>query len=130
MGITVSAKDRWITAENFDYDWYLEQHPDLAALGTDQETLFSWYVTLGYDANRPARTISEYVNAMIKTYDLADHITNITMSDREKVKAIHDWLYIDVTRDDPIPDRPGVVYRYTYFLISESKMNQNHYPTN
>ena len=264
MGITVSAKDRWITAENFDYDWYLEQHPDLAALipadnheaiwnfyvttgepagwlgrrsqlsrytvqnfdydyfitnnpdvvaalGTDQETLFSWYVTLGYDANRPARTISEYVNAMIKTYEIADQITSITMSDREKVKAVHDWLcinvaydvdnynagtipgssyavsgpifhgkavcsgyaeafqtfmdimgidcetvtgtatnssghtgnhawnrvkidnqwlYIDVTWDDPIPDRPGVVYRYTYFLISESKMNQNHYPAN
>lgn len=262
MGMTVSAKDSFITAENFDYDWYLEQHPDLAllipaddheaiwnfytttgepagwlgrqtqlsrytiyhfdfdyfmennpdvvaALGTDQETLFSWYVTMGYDAKRPARSTSERINAILKTYDIADQITNNTMSDREKVKAVHDWLcinvaydinnyyagtipgssyliqgpilygksvcggyadafqffmdilgiecetisgtatnssgitgshawnrvkidnqwlYIDVTWDDPIPDKPGVVSRYTYFLISESKMNQNHYP--
>lgn len=263
MGMTVSAKDTWIKADNFDYDWYLEKHPDLAALipaddheaiwnfyvttgepagwlgrrskisrytvhnfdydyfmannpdvvaalGTDKETLFSWYVTCGYDANRPARMISEYLNAIIPAYDIAEQITNNAMSDREKVKAVHDWLcinvaydidnynagtipgssyqhqgpilygkavcggyadafqlfmdilgidceiisgtatnsagrtgshawnrvkldnqwlYVDVTWDDPTPDQPGVVRRYTYFLISEQQMNRNHYPT-
>lgn len=264
MGITVFAKDPFITTENFDYDWYLEQHPDLAALipadnheaiwnfylttgepagwlgrqtqlsrytihhfdfdyfmennpdvvaalGTDHNTLFSWYQTMGYDAKRPARSTSEYVNAKIMTYNIADQITNSTMSDREKVKAVHDWLcinvaydvdnynagtipgssyqiqgpilygksvcggyadafqhfmdimgiecetitgtatnssgqtgshawnrvkidnqwlYIDDTWDDPIPDQPGVVRRYTYFLISEAQMNRNHFPAN
>ena len=262
MGMTVSANYPLISAENFDYDWYLEQHPDLAALipadnhdaiwnfyittgepagwlgrktqlsrytihhfdfdyfmannpdvvaalGTDRETLFNWYVTTGYDAKRPARSTSEYINAKILAYEMVAQITNNSMSDREKVKAVHDWLcinvaydidnynagtipgssyqlqgpilygksvcggyaeafqffmdivgikcetitgtatnssghtgshawnrvkidnqwlYLDVTWDDPIPDKPGVVRRYTYFLISEAQMNRNHYP--
>lgn len=261
MGMTVSAKDSGISQYNFDYDWYLEKHPDLAAiipaddheaiwnfykttgepagwigrrtqlsyyskytfdydyfmannpdvvtaLGTDKDVLFDWYVTMGYAANRPAKSTSETTNAIIRIYDLAEEITNDTMSDREKVKAVHDWLcinvaydmdnyyantipdrsyniegpifygksvcsgyartfkmfmnvlgidcdvvsgdaysmgttgghawnrvkidgqwlYIDVTWDDPIPDRPGIVYRYKYFLISESQMNHDHFP--
>lgn len=262
MGMTVSAKPTGITAENFDYDWYLQQHPDLAsvvaaddheaiwnfyqttgepagwlgrrsqlsyytkynfdydyfmennpdvvaALGTDKDVLFDWFVTTGYAANRPATSTFESVNAQIKAYEIAQQITNSTMSAREKAKAVHDWLcinvaydidnynagtiptrsyyiqgpifygksvcggyaatfqffmdimgvdcekisgkanngitignhawnrvkidgewlYIDVTWDDPAPEpRPGTVYGYQYFLISESQMNQNHYP--
>lgn len=266
MGMTVSAKPYGIaaaTAETFDYDWYLQQHPDLAAifsaddheaiwnfyqttgepagwlgrrsqlsyytkynfdydyfmennpdvvaaLGTDKDVLFDWFLTMGYAANRPAKTIYEDTNAKIKAYEMAEQLTDSTMSVREKAKAIHDWLcinvaydienyyagtiprssydiqgplfygkavcrgyaetfqvfmdimgvdcekvvgtanngvtigrhawnrvkidgewlYVDVTWDDPAPEpRPGTVYRYQYFLISESQMNQNHYPS-
>lgn len=200
----------YYTLENFDYDYFMANNPDVvAALGTDPSTLFNWYVVMGYDANRPARTIYDATNATIKAYDIAEQITTQEMTDRQKVKAVHDWLcrnvaydydnylndtipsrsyhlqgailynkavcsgyarafklfmdimgidcetisgmatnssgkpgshawnkvfienqwlYVDVTWDDPVPDRPGVVVRHTYFLISESQMNRNHTP--
>lgn len=66
----------------------MENNPDVvAALGTDHNTLFSWYQTMGYDAKRPARSTSEYVNAKIVSYDIAEQITNSTMPTREKNKS-------------------------------------------
>lgn len=200
----------YYTKENFDYDYFMANNPDVVtALGTDPNTLFNWYITMGYDAKRPARTVSDYLNATIKAYDLAEQLTTKEMTNRQKAKAVHDWLcinvaydndnylkgtlpshsysvegtllynkavcdgyaktfklfmdimgidceriigkatnsvghtgghawnkvfidnqwlYVDVTWDDPIPDKPGIVARYDYFLISESQMNRNHTP--
>lgn len=260
LGMPVSAQVTGITAENFDYDWYVEQHPDIASYvdindheavwnfyqtagteagwlgrktkisyytkqnfdfahfaennpdviavyGMDEDAIFDWFLTIGCKENRNIRTTSEKANARIKVYEIASQITNNSMSTREKVKAVHDWLcinvaydtknyyagtipaesysiagpvlygkavcdgyasafqffmdilgiksekvdgtvtnssgttgghawnrvkidgqwlYVDVTWDDPIPDRPHTVYRYTYFLISESEMNAKH----
>ena len=40
------------------------------------------------------------------------------------------WRSIDCCWDDPVPDRAGVVYRYTYFLIPPEQMNkvEHHQP--
>lgn len=35
------------------------------------------------------------------------------------------WTFTDVSRDDPIPDRPGVVH-YTYFMRSEDEILKTH----
>lgn len=44
-----------------------------------------------------------------------------------QVKVNGQWYQIDVTWDDPVPDRGyGVVSRYTYFLISPQQMSRNH----
>lgn len=40
-----------------------------------------------------------------------------------RVKVDGQWLSIDVTWDDPVPDRPGRVL-YTYFLIPDAQMEQ------
>jgi len=41
------------------------------------------------------------------------------------VKLDHAWYHIDVTWDDPLPDRKGEV-RYQYFLVSDRKLAQDH----
>lgn len=204
------AKKSFIKEYNFDYDTFFAQNPDIfAAFGGDKHMTYEWYMSTGFYEGRAAQTTSETANARMKVFDIANEITNNNMSAREKVKAVHDWLcihvaydydnylngtiprssyaiegpiqygksvcqgyaltfeafmetlgietefvrgmatnssgytgghawnkvkidgawyWIDVTWDDPVPDTPGVVYRYDYFLISEAQMNRDHSP--
>lgn len=41
------------------------------------------------------------------------------------VKLDNEWYHIDVTWDDPLPDRKGEV-RYKYFLVSDRQLAQDH----
>ena len=41
------------------------------------------------------------------------------------VKLENDWYHIDVTWDDPLPDRKGEV-RYQYFLVSDRQLAKDH----
>ncbi|CAM5190051.1 hypothetical protein LSPH26S_02229 [Lysinibacillus sphaericus] len=41
------------------------------------------------------------------------------------VKLDNEWYHIDVTWDDPLPDRKGEV-RYNYFLVSDKQLAQDH----
>ncbi|WP_155592652.1 transglutaminase domain-containing protein [Lysinibacillus cavernae] len=41
------------------------------------------------------------------------------------VKLDSNWYHIDVTWDDPLPDRKGEV-RYQYFLVSDRQLSQDH----
>ncbi|MDD1503878.1 transglutaminase domain-containing protein [Lysinibacillus sp. CNPSo 3705] len=41
------------------------------------------------------------------------------------VKLDNEWYHIDVTWDDPLPDRKGEV-RYHYFLVSDRQLAQDH----
>ncbi|MGN1023920.1 MAG: transglutaminase domain-containing protein [Lachnospiraceae bacterium] len=46
----------WITKDNFDYDWYLEQHPDLkAAVGTDRDAIYNFYLNTGAPNGWPGK---------------------------------------------------------------------------
>ena len=55
-----------LNAENFDYDWYLEQHPDVAAaLGNDKEAIWTFYVNTGEPAGWFGRVSEDW---MISTY--------------------------------------------------------------
>lgn len=261
LSFQVSAKD-YITKENFDYEWYLEKHPDLAAVvdatnkdsiwdfylnigkpagwngrvaeeylikesefdyvryanenpdlaaafGVDRSTLYQHYVSYGIAEGRKGYSTNEETNAKRQIYTLADTITAGCASDREKVKAIHDWLvknvaydydnyvartiprssygiagpilygksvcqgyaetfeyfmdvlgiecemvtgtanngngtwaghawnkvkldgnwlYIDVTWDDPLPDRGANVYWYKYYLVTDPTFGGDHRP--
>ena len=50
------APSCWITKDNFDYDWYLEQHPDLkAAVGTDRDAIYNFYVKTGAPNGWPGK---------------------------------------------------------------------------
>ncbi len=45
--LTVQAKER-ISEKNFDYEWYLEKHPDLAAIvGDDKKAVYTFYKNIG-----------------------------------------------------------------------------------
>ncbi|POZ55238.1 hypothetical protein LYSIN_00020 [Lysinibacillus sphaericus] len=41
------------------------------------------------------------------------------------VKLDNEWYHIDVTWDDPLPDRKGEV-RYNYFLVSDQQLAKDH----
>lgn len=42
-----------------------------------------------------------------------------------QVKLDGEWYVVDVTWDDPVPDRPGEI-SYNYFNVTTEKINQNH----
>ena len=91
----------YLTEENFDYTWYLEQHPDLAAITTDPATIYQFYLNTGLPADwngriSPAFTTNE---TELKCYAIVDSITNSSMSQREKVTAIHKWICQNVKYD-------------------------------
>ena len=259
FSMNVCAKD-YITKDNFDYQWYLDKHPDLAAImdindkegiwnfylnvgkpagwigrvtqqsliqeynfdymryaaenpdlaavyGTDKASLYEHYINHGLAEGRKGYSISEETEAKIQIYSLAESITAGCVSDREKVKAVHDWivknvsydynnylkgtiprssygiqgpilyrrsvcqgyaetfeyfmdvlgiecelitgtanngngkwsghawnkvkvdrqwLYIDVTWDDPLPDKGNTVYWYKYYLVTDPTFGGDH----
>lgn len=151
ISMNVSARD-YLTQENFDYEWYLQKHPELAstinvndqeaiwnfyvtegqaagwigrvavkylipeqqfdaakyaeaypdvaaAMGTDPSTLYQHYITCGIAEGRTGYATNEETTAKLKVYALSKTLTQGCKSDREKVKAIHDWLVINVAYD-------------------------------
>lgn len=63
FSIPVHAEQEGITPENFDYEWYLERHPDLAATvsADDRETIWNFYLTTGKPAGWIGRIAREYL---------------------------------------------------------------------
>ncbi|MDE7274501.1 MAG: hypothetical protein K2N95_15855 [Lachnospiraceae bacterium] len=61
--IPVCAEQAGITPENFDYEWYLERHPDLAAVvsADDREAVWNFYQTTGKPAGWIGRITKEYL---------------------------------------------------------------------
>ncbi len=258
----MSVQAAEVTQENFDYEWYLEQHPDLGAVipagdtsliwnfyqttgkmagwggrvapqflmtqaefdyiryanenpdlmavfGLDQAALYQHYCMNGRAEGRKGYSTRENTNARLKIYELADTVTAGCGTSREKVQAVHDWMvkniaydydnyvlrniprssygvegailhgkavcqgyaeafscfmdalgiecemirgtanngngiwaghawnkveldgvwyYIDVTWDDPLPDRGDQVYWYKYYLITDPTFGGDHQP--
>lgn len=62
FSVNASAKDV-ITKENFDYPWYLERHPELAAVvdGNDREAVWSFYQNIGNPAGWNGRVAEAYI---------------------------------------------------------------------
>lgn len=259
----VSAKD-YITRENFDYQWYLEKHPELAAIidgndkeavwdfyqnigepggwngrvakeyllnesnfdylryanenpdvvavfGLDKAALYQHYKLIGIVEGRKGYSIKEETNAKLQIYEIADSITIGCVTNQERIKVVHDWLvknvaydydnyvlrtipersygmegpilygkavcqgyaeafsyfmdvlgiecemvtgtanngnglwighawnkvnvdgnwyYIDVTWDDPLPDRGASVYWYKYYMVTDPTFGGDHRPKN
>lgn len=94
------TKASYVNQWNFDYASFLAANPDIyAAFGNDYDKIYDWYCSIGVTENRAVFTTDENINAVMKIYDIADSITNPGMSEREKVKAVHDWLCIHVDYD-------------------------------
>lgn len=57
-----------LNEENFDYDWYLEQHPDVAAaLGDNKEAVWAFYMTTGEPAGWYGRVSENWL--VTKNFD-------------------------------------------------------------
>lgn len=138
--------------DDFDYDWYLKMHPDVAAaFGNDRDAIWNWYITTGEPAGwygrcsknslilvgafdldrfaaenpdivemygenyvfsayyywycygqyegRTGYSVSKEDQAKMKAFEIGESITTPDMSDREKVKVIHDWICKNVAYD-------------------------------
>ena len=192
-----------MNAQTFDGSRYASDYPDVASsLGISNATLYQHYVEHGAKEGRVAWSTDINVNCNLKAFDIVTSVTNGSMSNRQKVQAVHDWiikntaynvsayqsgnyspadfvasgpllygtavcsgyadafklcmdmlgilcrkvsgyagggnhawnevmidgtwLSVDVTWDDPIPDRGNSVYWNKYLLISQEQMAQDH----
>jgi hypothetical protein len=77
----------------FDAKRYADDNPDLKAVfGYDKAALWNHYKTRGIQEGRTAYGTSYNVDAKLKVFDTAASITNDSMSERDKIKAVHDWI--------------------------------------
>lgn len=77
----------------FDAKRYADDNPDLKAVfGYDKVALWNHYKTRGIQEGRTAYGTSYNVDAKLKVFDTAASITNDSMSERDKIKAVHDWI--------------------------------------
>jgi len=94
------AVDKLITYADFDYLSYAADNSDVAAaVGTDKKALWTHYTLCGQYENRTAKSTSAEVTAQKMIYSIADSITNDSMSDEEKVKAVHDYIVKNTAYD-------------------------------
>lgn len=108
----------------FDASRYAADYPDLyAAFGDNKTALWNHYKTCGIAEGRTAYGITDAVNAKLRIFDVAASITDAEMTDREKVRAVHDWIvnntvydyqnYLDDTIPDISHEMEGVMLRGT-----------------
>ena len=77
----------------FDADRYASDYPDLLlAFGRNKKALWNHYKKYGFHEGRKAYGTSDSVEAKRKVFDIAESITNDNMTEREKIKAVHDWI--------------------------------------
>lgn len=77
----------------FDADRYASDYPDLLlAFGRNKRALWNHYKKYGFHEGRKAYGTSDSVEAKRKVFDIAESITNDNMTEREKIKAVHDWI--------------------------------------
>lgn len=98
-----------INRYDFDYMRYAAENPDVAALfGQDADALYEHYINYGIREGRGIYDVNE--NSCLKIYDVAEKITNDDMSDRDRIKAVHDWMVQNIKYDydnyvrDTIPE--------------------------
>lgn len=85
----------------FDAAGYAALYPDLyAAFGNNSAALWNHYKTIGILEGRIVSGTTESVNAKLRVFDVAYAITNDSMSDREKVQAVHDWIVNNAVYDE------------------------------
>lgn len=84
----------------FDSSRYAAEYPDLAAaFGNNKMALWNHYKTCGISEGRRAYGTTDAVNARLKVFDVAYSITNGSMTEREKIQAVHDWIVNNTSYD-------------------------------
>ena len=105
--------------EAFDAEQYAKDYPDvLAAYGMDREKLWLHYRRFGIAEGRQGYGLekdSPEAKAKRKIFEVAEQICNDAMSDREKVKAVHDWI-IQNTKYDIENQRRRTIPRDSYYI--------------
>lgn len=199
--VAMGSRVGYLTEKVFDYKRYAAEYPEVVAVvGNSRKALYNHYVHNGVREGKLAWSTSRELNIRMRAFDIVSSVTTDSMTDREKVRAVHYWiacntsynmssyltknylptdfdadgpllcgtavcsgyaeafaacmrelgikcsipysanhawnevcinengqmvtLALDCCWDDPVPDQPGVVVRYDYFLIPIEVMNQ------
>ena len=96
---------------------WIPKNPDVvAAIGTNPEALRTHFLEHGWLENRKGYGLpyeDDNTRAKGMIFDVAAQITNDSMTDREKIKAVHDWIVHHTNYDKEnydrgtIPDESG-----------------------
>lgn len=90
----------YLNKQNFNWEAYAAANPDVAAcFGNDPALLLTHYLNAGYKEGRLAFGLDEVTDSKCKAYVIAHQITDPTMSEREKIKAVHDWIIQNTSYD-------------------------------
>lgn len=88
---------------HFDEKRYAQEYPELVAIyGLDGKKLWNHYITKGIAEGRHAYLnygARSGMDSYLELVYIAQSITNDTMTDREKVTVIHDWICQNTTYD-------------------------------
>ena len=121
-GMTDEQKEKAINdyiCLNVAYDNTLVQHTAYAALFNNKKTVCQGYALLAYRmltaAGLQARIITGTGNGGAHAWNM------VQIKDSKGQNPT--WYHLDVTWDDPIPDRVGRI-RYDYFNLRDSQMRQ------
>ena len=100
--------------EGFHAERYAKEYPDLkAAFGNNKAALWNHYVNYGIYEGRQAYPSTSSASAQLLIFEMVESVTTPAMSDREKVKAVHDWI-INHTRYDYENYQRGTIPRESY----------------
>lgn len=89
-----------LTLDNFDAARYASDNPDVAAaVGTDPAALLNHYKTSGYLEGRRVYATDERIQGVLDACDVVSSVTNASMSDQQKIKALHDWMCYNLSYD-------------------------------
>lgn len=105
--------------EYLDAEQYAKDNPDvLEAYGMNPSAFWSHYLHFGIKEGRRAYGLdasSPEAVAKLKVFTVAEQICNDAMSDREKVKAVHDWI-IQQTKYDIENQRRRTIPEDSYHI--------------
>ena len=92
--------------ENMDFERYRRENPDvmqanpkLSPYGWGDRRAYYHYLDIGRPEGRRVYATdndSDQTRAQRMAYDIAKRITKDSMTDREKIKAVHDWIIKNV----------------------------------
>ncbi|MFC5652918.1 transglutaminase domain-containing protein [Paenibacillus solisilvae] len=109
----IKAIHDWIVL-HVAYDQSLQRYTAYDAIESGK-TVCQGYSLLAYRMLKEAGFQARIIEG---TVDSGSHVWNL-------VQIGSEWYHMDVTWDDPIPDREGRV-SYNYFLKSDSEMKKDH----
>ena len=95
--IGMRTKASYLDYSNFDAARYAAENPDvMAAVGSSRNALYKHFKEFGQFEGRQAWSTSTDGNAKLKAYDVVASVTNGSMSETERIRAIHDWIVKNV----------------------------------
>ena len=105
----------------FDAEKYANDNPDLLQIyGYDREKLWQHYKTLGVYEGRRAYALNDEANAALLIIDVAEQITNANMTSEQKVKAVHDWIIMNISFDNgELGDYNDPAFYFTGAMLSK-----------